>query len=116
MIRQREMTKREQLAIDRQLFEQRSNLRQVKLNLPDQYKEGDEDILINQKVKMSDNLREPISVLTRQLAQEEAHRHPTRTWRTVELTTEVGWQAGRCRSDPTVRSVNRSGETYLRAD
>ena len=51
MIRQREMTKREQLAIDRQLFEQRHNLRQVKLNLPDQYKEGDEDILINQKVK-----------------------------------------------------------------
>ncbi|CAD6591648.1 MAG: Enhancer of polycomb-like protein 1 [Alectoria sarmentosa] len=51
MIRQREITKREQLAVERQLFEQRANLRQVKLNLPDQYKEGDEDILINQRPK-----------------------------------------------------------------
>lgn len=51
MIRQREITKREQLAVERQLFEQRANLRQVKLNLPDQFKEGDEDILINQKPK-----------------------------------------------------------------
>ena len=51
MIRQREITKREQLEVERQLFEQRANLRQVKLNLPDQYKEGDEDILVNQKVK-----------------------------------------------------------------
>ena len=51
MIRQREILKREQLAIDRQLFEQRTSLRSVKLNLPDQYKEGDEDILINQKVR-----------------------------------------------------------------
>ncbi|KAL9072835.1 MAG: hypothetical protein Q9161_003377 [Pseudevernia consocians] len=51
MIRQREITKREQLAVERQIFEQRANLRQVKLNLPDQYKEGDEDILVNQKPK-----------------------------------------------------------------
>ena len=51
MIRQREITKKEQLEVERQLFEQRANLRQVKLNLPDQYKEGDEDILVNQKVK-----------------------------------------------------------------
>ena len=50
MIRQREILKQEQLAIDRQLFEQRTSLRSVKLNLPDQYKEGDEDILVNQKV------------------------------------------------------------------
>ena len=50
MVRQREMIKKEQLAVERQLFEQRANLRQVKLNLPDQYKEGDEDILVNQKV------------------------------------------------------------------
>ena len=49
-IRQREILKREQLAVERQLFEQRSSLRQVKLNLPEQYKEGDEDLLINQKV------------------------------------------------------------------
>ena len=52
MIRQREITKREQLAVERQLFEQRANLRQVKLNLPDQYRDGDEDILVNQKVKI----------------------------------------------------------------
>ena len=50
MIKQREITKREQLAVERHLFEQRANLRQVKLNLPDQFKEGDEDILVNQKV------------------------------------------------------------------
>lgn len=49
LIRQREIIKREQLAIDKQLFEQRSNLRQVKRNLTDQYKEGDEELLINQK-------------------------------------------------------------------
>ncbi|KAL8764261.1 MAG: hypothetical protein Q9184_000230 [Pyrenodesmia sp. 2 TL-2023] len=49
LIRQREITKREQLAIEKQLFEQRSSLREVKHNLPDQYKEGDEDLLINQK-------------------------------------------------------------------
>lgn len=51
MIRQREITKREQLAVERQLFEQRANLRQIKLNLPGQYKDGDEDILVNQKPK-----------------------------------------------------------------
>ncbi|KAL8821310.1 MAG: hypothetical protein Q9223_000631 [Gallowayella weberi] len=49
LIRQREITKREQLAVERQLFEQRSSLRQVKRNLPEQYKDGDEDLLINQK-------------------------------------------------------------------
>ena len=49
-IREREVLKREQLAIDRQLFEQRANLRQVKLNLPEQYKDGDDELLINQKV------------------------------------------------------------------
>ena len=51
LIKQREITKRELLAVDRQLFEQRTNLRQVKQNLPDQYKQGDEDLLINQKKK-----------------------------------------------------------------
>jgi len=50
LIKRREITKREQLTIDRQLFEQRASLRQVKQNLPEQYREGDEDILINQKV------------------------------------------------------------------
>lgn len=61
MIRQREITKREQLAVERQLFEQRANLRQVKLNLPDQYKEGDEDILINQKVRRTSRISHKIS-------------------------------------------------------
>ena len=50
LVRQRELTRREQLNIDRALFEQRSDLRGVKKNLPDQYKDGDDDILINQKV------------------------------------------------------------------
>lgn len=51
LVRQREITKREQLAMDRQLFEQRTSLRRVKRNLPEQYNDGDEDILINQKVR-----------------------------------------------------------------
>ena len=50
LIRQREVTKRDQLAIDRQLFEQRRSLRQLKRNLPEQYKDGDEELLLNQKV------------------------------------------------------------------
>ncbi|KAI4101390.1 MAG: hypothetical protein L6R37_004976 [Teloschistes peruensis] len=49
LIRQREITKREQLAIERQLFEQRSSLLKVKRNLSDHYRQGDEDLLINQK-------------------------------------------------------------------
>lgn len=56
LIRQREITKREQLAIERELFEQRSSLRQVKQNLPDQYKDGDEDLLINQKPQKKKSL------------------------------------------------------------
>lgn len=39
--------------MERQLFEQRSSLREVKQNLPEQYKGGDEDILLNQKVGAS---------------------------------------------------------------
>lgn len=50
LIRQREITKREQLALEKQLFEQRTSLRQMKQTLPEQYKDGDEDLLINQKV------------------------------------------------------------------
>ncbi|KAL8975559.1 MAG: hypothetical protein Q9197_000236 [Variospora fuerteventurae] len=49
LIRQREITKQEQLAVEKQLFEQRSSLRQVKHNLPEQYRYGDEDLLINQR-------------------------------------------------------------------
>ena len=58
LVRQREITKREHLAVERQLFEQRTNLRQVKRNLPEKYNEGDEDILINQKVSV---VRSPIA-------------------------------------------------------
>lgn len=50
MIKQREIWKKEQLAVDKTLFDQRDNLISVKQNLPDQYKEGDEDLLITQKV------------------------------------------------------------------
>ncbi|MCJ1320186.1 Enhancer of polycomb-like protein 1 [Xylographa vitiligo] len=62
LVRQREITKREQLSIDRQLFEQRSNLRQVKKNLPDQYKEGDDELLINQKPQK----KKPLEIATSQ--------------------------------------------------
>ena len=50
LVRQREITKKEQLAIEKQLFEQRSALRQCKLTLGEPYCQGDEDLLINQKV------------------------------------------------------------------
>lgn len=79
MIRQREITKREQLAVDKQLFEQRTNLRQVKLNLPNPYKEGDEDILINQKVKLVSQILKLTAMLTVRAAEEEAHGHSTCT-------------------------------------
>lgn len=53
LVRQRELIKRESLAIDRALFEQRASLRSVKQGLPDQYKQGDEDLLVNQKKRKS---------------------------------------------------------------
>ncbi|KAL8953242.1 MAG: hypothetical protein Q9222_000895 [Ikaeria aurantiellina] len=56
LIRQREITKREQLAVERQLFEQRRSLGQVKRNLPEQYRDGDEDLLINQKAQRKKTL------------------------------------------------------------
>ena len=87
MIRQREITKRDQLAIDRQLFEQRTNLRQVKLNLPDQYRIGDEDILINQKVHLLQQCCRLLHLLTHKLAPKKATRNFPRTWWPVELTT-----------------------------
>ncbi|MCJ1334006.1 Enhancer of polycomb-like protein 1 [Thelotrema lepadinum] len=49
LVRQREVTKKEQLAVEKQLFEQRSALRQCKLTLGEPYCQGDEDLLINQK-------------------------------------------------------------------
>lgn len=39
------------MTVERQLFEQRASLREVKQNLPEQYKGGDEDILLNQRVR-----------------------------------------------------------------
>jgi enhancer of polycomb-like protein len=52
-VRQRELLKRDQLAADQLIFEHRTNLRQSKRNLPDQYRDGDDDLLINQKVCVS---------------------------------------------------------------
>ena len=50
LVRERENTKKEQLAVDRQLFEQRTALRQCKRALGEAFKQGDEDLLITQKV------------------------------------------------------------------
>ena len=71
MIRQREINKREQLAIDKLLFEQRTNLRQIKVNLPDQYKEGDDDLLINQKPK-----KKPLDINQRLPNVQQLQRRP----------------------------------------
>lgn len=71
MIRQREISKREQMAADRTLFEQRANLRQVKHNLPDQYKDGDEDLLINQKPK-----KKPVDISQRLPNVQQLQRRP----------------------------------------
>lgn len=51
-VRQREITKKEQLAVERQVFEQRSALRECKRTLPEPLNQGDEELLINQKVSM----------------------------------------------------------------
>ncbi len=52
LVKQREAAKREQLIVDKLLFDQRNSLRQLKQNLPAPYKEGDEDLLITQKVSI----------------------------------------------------------------
>lgn len=74
LVKQREHTRREQLAVDRQLFEQRTSLRQVKRNLPDQYKEGDEDVLVNQKVSMVQKRHTFGSELTNQSRRRRSRR------------------------------------------
>ena len=73
LVRQREVTKREQLAVDRELFEQRASLRQLKRNLPDQYKDGDEELLINQKVRRpaSHPSTQMVTIVLMNLASEE---------------------------------------------
>ena len=99
MVKQREVVKRDQLAADRELFEQRSSLRQVKLNLPDPYKEGDEDLLINQKVRCPVVIAiRQCGILIRAIAKEEASRNSMRTQWTTEFTPEIRWQT--CRSRP----------------
>jgi len=49
LVAQRERARREGLAVDRALFEQRAALRGLKRSLPEQYRAGDEDLLVNQK-------------------------------------------------------------------
>jgi len=49
LIRQREASRKDQMAVGRTLFEQRHNLRGVKRTLPEKLQEGDEELLVNQK-------------------------------------------------------------------
>ena len=91
LIRSRESTKQDQLATERQLFEQRTNLRQVKLNLPDQYKDGDDDLLINQKVNVTIQVWKSCSILTHEMAEEEVLRHSTWIWQSNELIPKIRW-------------------------
>lgn len=64
LIKHRESIKQDQLAVDKKLFEDRVNLRSVKQNLPDQYKAGDEELLVTQKKK------KPIELNQRQAGQQ----------------------------------------------
>ena len=57
LVRQREITKRELHAVSRQIFEQRAKLRNVKRELPEHLRGGDEDLLINQKVCVQRNMK-----------------------------------------------------------
>jgi enhancer of polycomb-like protein len=114
LVRQREVLKKESLTIDRHLFEQRSNLRSLKKSLPDQYRDGDEDLLINQKV-YTQNSNNQTPVLTSVAAQEEAcgHRYIPKTYGTLSPTTgkparRPAWFRGR--SGATGRSHRREGE------
>ena len=110
-IRQREALKREQLAVDRQLFEQRANLRQVKLNLPEQYKPGDEDLLINQKVNLtllcrivdkSLTLRSRLSQslsISRHVLEEVNYGNDRKQmgvlWKVIYLPCRTSWNSGK---------------------
>ena len=75
LVRQREMAKKEQLAIDKQLFEQRMAMRKVKRSLPEQYREGDEELLINQKVRSMNTGTYRVPALTPPARQKEALHH-----------------------------------------
>ena len=73
LVRQRELTKRELLSVDRQIFEQRAKLRTIKKDLPEHLRSGDEDLLINQKVMLSQELRNsPIGRLMSAATKEKA--------------------------------------------
>ena len=73
LVRQRELAKREQLAVDRQLFEQRIAMRKVKRTLPAPYGDGDEELLVNQKVRAAYSLPLLHKLTIRSAGQEEAH-------------------------------------------
>ena len=106
MIRQREITKKESLATDRQLFEQRSSLRNVKQNLPDQFKQGDEDLLINQKVR---TIRSSTvnSILKYDSTEKEAHGYCASPWLAAPATAKARWSTSR--SGPVYSSRSLGG-------
>lgn len=111
LIRQREITKREQLNIEKQLFEQRSRLKQGKRNLPDPHKEGDEDLLINQKVRKTlAYIRIQSQLLNEKLATKEKTiraQHTSNFWYAVAVTTKIRYANSRSRSTFVKRSPSR---------
>lgn len=98
MIKQREIWKREQLVVDRTLFDQRDNLISVKQNLPDQYKEGDEDLLITQKVKTAMTKMRVAELTTRAAKEKGLGYYSAFTKWSTPVTQKIGWQV--CRSRP----------------
>ena len=74
LVKQREMIKREQLVTERELFNRRYDLRQLKTKLPEQFKEGDDDLLINQKVRQTTLLNPESKNLQAAAPEEEAPR------------------------------------------
>ena len=92
LVRQREVNKKEQLAVEKQLFEQRSALRQCKRTLGEPYNQGDEDLLINQKVGSNSPVFQDLR-LTRAATKKEAYSsHHSAQCR---QSTNTGPQAGR---------------------
>lgn len=104
-MRQREITKREQLAADRQLFEQRASLRQLKQNLlPEKYKEGDEDLLLTQKVCLK------TSETTLLKVHAEADSEKPQTKKPLEISTQ---RAPSSQLRAPQRQDGRPSEEYL---
>ena len=98
MIKQREIWKREQLAVDRTLFDQRDKLISVKQNLPDQYKEGDEELLITQKVKMAMTKTRVAELTTPAAKEKDLGYYSAFTKWSTPASQKIGWQV--CRSRP----------------